>query len=47
VIYWLNIKAIKDNFKSPLEREFLPSRLMFAWAWFGVAALARPGAMHA
>ncbi|WP_082126802.1 Nramp family divalent metal transporter [Allosalinactinospora lopnorensis] len=39
VIFWLNIKAIKDNFTTPQEREFLPSRAMMAWAWIGVLGL--------
>ncbi|WP_201294690.1 Nramp family divalent metal transporter [Nocardiopsis sp. FR4] len=38
VLYWLNIKAIRDNF-TPEDKPFLPSRLMFAWAWTGVAGL--------
>ncbi|WP_219633095.1 Nramp family divalent metal transporter [Haloechinothrix aidingensis] len=40
IIFWLNIKAIKDNFTTPEEREFLPNKAMMTWAWLGVAALA-------
>ncbi|MBB4934923.1 Mn2+/Fe2+ NRAMP family transporter [Lipingzhangella halophila] len=39
VIYWLNIKAVRDNFTSPAEREFLPSRPMMVWAWLGLLGL--------
>jgi hypothetical protein len=39
VLYWLTVKALKDNFTTDFERELLPSKLMFAWAWFGVIAL--------
>ncbi len=39
VIFWLNIKAVKDNFTTPEEREFLPPRLMMVWAWIGVVGL--------
>lgn len=40
VIYWLNIKAVKDNFTTPLEREFLPSGPLMALAWIGTIGLA-------
>ena len=39
VLFWMNIRAIKDNFKGP-DLEFMPSRAMFAWAWFGTIGLA-------
>jgi Mn2+/Fe2+ NRAMP family transporter len=39
VLYWLTVKALKDNFTTDFERDLLPSKLMFAWAWFGVIAL--------
>jgi Mn2+/Fe2+ NRAMP family transporter len=39
VLFWMNIRAIKDNFAGP-DLEFLPSKLMFAWAWIGTAGLA-------
>ncbi|SIT04820.1 Nramp family divalent metal transporter [Paracoccus saliphilus] len=38
VIYWLNIKAVKDNFTKD-DAEFLPSKLLFAWAWIGTIGL--------
>lgn len=38
VLFWLNIRAVKDNFVGE-EREHLPSRLMFAWAWLGMGSL--------
>lgn len=40
VIFWLTIKALKDNFKTDFERDLLPSKAMFIWAWCGVIALA-------
>lgn len=40
VIFWLNLKALKDNFKSPAEREFMPGKVMMSWAWIGIAGLA-------
>lgn len=40
VIFWLNIEAIKRNFVTPEEREFMPSPMMFAWAWAGTIGLA-------
>jgi Mn2+/Fe2+ NRAMP family transporter len=40
VIYWLNIKAIKDNFQTPEEREFLPSTPLMALAWAGTVGMA-------
>lgn len=40
VIFWLTIESIKRNFNTPDEREFLPSKLMFGWAWFGTIGLA-------
>jgi hypothetical protein len=39
VLYWLTIKAVKDNFKTEFEIALLPSKFMFAWAWTGTAAL--------
>ncbi len=39
VLYWLTIKALKDNFKTPFEMDLLPSKLMFGVAWFGTIAL--------
>lgn len=39
VLYWLTIKAVKDNFKTEFEIALLPSKLMFAWAWTGTVAL--------
>jgi hypothetical protein len=39
VIFWLTIESVKRNFKTPEEIEFLPSRAMFAWAWFGTIGL--------
>jgi Mn2+/Fe2+ NRAMP family transporter len=39
VLYWLTIRAIKDNFKSDFERDLLPSKFMMAWAWAGTWAL--------
>lgn len=39
VIYWLNIKAITDGFKTQEEREFLPGPFLFALAWAGVVGL--------
>ncbi|WP_084536947.1 Nramp family divalent metal transporter [Azospirillum halopraeferens] len=39
VLFWLTIRAIKDNFVTDFERELLPSKLQFAWAWFGTFAL--------
>jgi Mn2+/Fe2+ NRAMP family transporter len=39
VLYWLTIKAVKDNFKTDFEKALLPSKLMFAWAWTGTVAL--------
>jgi hypothetical protein len=39
VLYWLTIKAVKDNFKAEFEIALLPSKLMFAWAWTGTVAL--------
>lgn len=39
ILFWLNIKAIKDNFSGP-DLEFMPSKLMFAWAWAGMIGLA-------
>ncbi len=39
VLYWLTIKAIKDNFKSDFERELLPSKFMMAMAWIGTVSL--------
>ncbi len=39
LLYWLNIKAVQDNFTTPEERAFLPSRLMMAWAWIGLIGL--------
>jgi Mn2+/Fe2+ NRAMP family transporter len=38
-LYWLTIKAVKDNFKTEFEIALLPSKLMFAWAWTGTVAL--------
>ena len=38
VLFWLNIKAIKDNFTAE-DKPFLPSKFMFAWAWTGVIGL--------
>ncbi len=40
VIFWLTIQAIKRNFKTPEELEFMPSPLMFGWAWAGTIGLA-------
>jgi Mn2+/Fe2+ NRAMP family transporter len=40
VIFWLTIKALKDNFTTDFERDLLPSKTMFAWAWLGVISLA-------
>lgn len=40
VIFLLDIKSIKDNFTTDFEKAFLSSKLMFAWAWLGVIALA-------
>ncbi|MDZ5698774.1 Nramp family divalent metal transporter [Chelativorans sp. M5D2P16] len=39
LLFWMNIRAIKDNFTGP-DLEFLPSKFMFAWAWAGTAGLA-------
>jgi Mn2+/Fe2+ NRAMP family transporter len=39
VLYWLTIESVRRNFKTPEELEFMPSKAMFAWAWFGTAAL--------
>jgi Mn2+/Fe2+ NRAMP family transporter len=39
ILYWLTIKAIKDNFTSDFEREHLPSKFQFAWAWAGTVSL--------
>ena len=38
VLYWLNIKAIKDNFTDE-DKLLMPSKFQFAWAWTGVSAL--------
>lgn len=40
VIFWLAITAIKQNFKSDLEKEFMPPKWMFAWGWVGIVCLA-------
>lgn len=40
VIYWLNIKAVKANFTSAEERQFLPGPAMMGLAWFGTVSLA-------
>jgi hypothetical protein len=40
VIYWLNITAVKANFTSTEERQFLPGPAMMGLAWFGTVALA-------
>jgi Mn2+/Fe2+ NRAMP family transporter len=40
VIYWMNIKAVKDNFTSTEEREFLPSAPLMALAWVGTVGMA-------
>mgnify|MGYP002714923003 CR=1 FL=1 len=39
ILFWLTIKAIKDNFTSDFEREHLPSKFQFAWAWAGTVSL--------
>jgi hypothetical protein len=39
ILYWLTIKAIKDNFTSDFEREHLPTKFQFAWAWAGTVSL--------
>ena len=39
VLFWLTIRAVKDNFKTDFERDLLPSKLMFAWAWTGTFGL--------
>jgi hypothetical protein len=39
VLFWLTIRAVKDNFKSDFERDLLPSKFMFAWAWAGTICL--------
>lgn len=39
VLYWLTIKALKDNFKTPFELELLPPKWMFVLAWTGTIAL--------
>lgn len=38
-IYWLNIKAVKDGFATPFEREFMPSKPMMALAWAGTVGM--------
>ncbi|CAL9409563.1 Divalent metal cation transporter MntH [Nocardiopsis dassonvillei] len=38
VLYWLNIKAVRDNFTAE-DAEFMPSALRFAWAWCGLAGI--------
>lgn len=40
VIYWLNIKAVKANFTTAEERQYLPGPAMMGLAWFGAVALA-------
>ncbi|MDA2809660.1 Nramp family divalent metal transporter [Nocardiopsis sp. RSe5-2] len=37
VLYWLNIRALKDF--TGEEREHLPSRFLLAWAWIGMIGL--------
>tara|TARA_R110001599_G_scaffold64023_5_gene179795 strand:+ start:104601 stop:105971 length:1371 start_codon:yes stop_codon:yes gene_type:complete len=39
ILYWLTIKAIKDNFKTDFERELLPSKFLMAMAWIGTVSL--------
>ncbi len=39
VLFWLTIKAVKDNFTSDFERDLLPSKFQFAWAWGGTISL--------
>lgn len=39
VLYWLTIKAIKDNFKTDFERELLPSKFLMAMAWIGTVSI--------
>lgn len=39
VLYWLTIKAIKDNFKTDFERELLPSKFLMTMAWIGTVSL--------
>ncbi|MCR6630080.1 MAG: hypothetical protein NVV74_08525 [Magnetospirillum sp.] len=39
VLFWLTIKAVKDNFTSDFERDLLPSKVQFAWAWGGTISL--------
>ena len=39
ILYWLTIKAIKDNFKSDFERELLPSKFLMTMAWVGTVSL--------
>ncbi|SFE18575.1 Nramp family divalent metal transporter [Roseivivax sediminis] len=40
ILYWLNIKAVKDGFKSPFERDFMPSAPLMALAWIGAVGMA-------
>ncbi|WP_157015638.1 Nramp family divalent metal transporter [Mesorhizobium xinjiangense] len=39
LLFWMNIRAVKDNFTGS-DLEFMPSKLMFAWAWTGTIGLA-------
>ncbi|CBS90027.1 hypothetical protein [Azospirillum lipoferum] len=39
MLFWLTIEAVKDNFTSDFERELLPTKFQFAWAWAGTASL--------
>lgn len=39
VIYWINIKSVKDNFTSEWERKFLPGTFLMGLAWVGVVSL--------
>jgi hypothetical protein len=39
VLYWLTIKALKDNFKTPFEIDLLPPKWMFGLAWIGTISL--------
>ncbi|MCQ0971645.1 Nramp family divalent metal transporter [Paracoccus sp. TK19116] len=40
VIYWLNIRAIKDNFNDEFERSFLPGPILMGLAWVGTVGMA-------